>query len=335
MVAPAYAPNPLPADPGTLATLPGPNGLAGSPEGALGTGTSAYTPDFSDISVAFNYARGERFGADRMTGMQMYYKKGPECRDAGYVIIASATPVEMVRMMDKGFQPLRHLGQFQLWNAAENWRVSHEPYRRIFQRPGAINLFPLAQIIEHLYHLAPPYAGVVFPQLAALDAAAYAFRCLECQRFFVSERLLQGHRSVAHRGTAQNNALGEAIAASISKMNRPVADALTPMLQALQEQMAAFQVVVQGLNLSQQEQQRVNRLLFDRVGYGGHLGVPPEPTAPDPGGGPPPEPVAASRIDLDAVVRRAVPRAVNRPDAEEERRRRTASARPKGRQERG
>jgi hypothetical protein len=270
--------------------------------------TSNYVPDFTDLSVSFNYAKGERFGADRMTGMQMYYKKptGGGATDEGYLLVASATPIELVRMMDKGYQPLRLFGEFQLWNPNENWRVPYEPYRRIFQRPGGINLFPLAQIIEHHWHIVPPYAGIEFPQLRGLDVAAYTLRCTQCRQFFTSEELLAKHHSVGHRQTAQNTALGQEIAKAIATMNAPIQNAMTPMLDAIAKQMAGFQVIVEGLNLSQREQQRINDLLLSRAGYGGHLGVPaapPEPAEIDPNE-PPAEPVAASEVTVPPMNQR-------------------------------
>lgn len=244
-----------------------------------------YNPDFSDLNVTFNAARGEVFGTDgrfgggdRMTGRSMYWKKpenDPRVTDAGYIVTGSATPQELVRQMDKGFMPLRMFGEFMLWNPNENWRVSNEPYRRIFQRPGGLMVFPVTQIIEHQWHLVPPYAGITFPQLAGVELTD--IRCVECRRWFTSKELLSKHRSVGHRLTANNTALGESIAQAVGQMNQPMADAFRPMADALSKQAAALQAIGERLALSQEEQRRLYDLWESRVAYGGHQGVPPTP----------------------------------------------------------
>jgi hypothetical protein len=264
-----------------------------------------YMPNFDDMNVQFNFAGGERFGADKMTGKQMYYKKSSSATDPGYVVVASATPLEFVRMMDKGMQPLRQFGEFQLWNPAENWRVSNEPYRRIFQRPNGIMVFPIEQVLEHMWHIAPPYQGIVFPQLGHLanqegGLDLHKIRCVECRRWYKSEEDRNKHRSVAHRQTSQNSALGEAIAVSVGKMNEPMQAALSPLLDALQQQMKISQAMMERLALSQAEQQQINEYLMQRANYGGDQGVPaPPPNEPAPTT-PSEPPIEASSIDPNA-----------------------------------
>lgn len=254
-----------------------------------------YTPDFSDLNVSFNAARGEsfgtdgRFGGDRMTGRSMYWRKpenDPRVKDEGYVVVGSATPQELVRQMDKGFMPLRQFGEFMLWNPSENWRVMNEPYRRIFQRPGGLMVFPTAQVIEHHWHLVPPYAGITFPQLAGIELTD--IRCVECRQWYTSKELLAKHRSVAHRMTAQNSALGESIATAVSQLNAPLAG-------ALKEQTAALTRIADRLALNQDETDRLRRMFEDRASYGGQAGV---PRAPDPE----PEEVGSDAEPIDSVM---------------------------------
>lgn len=254
--------------------------------GAIGQEQGGYTPDFSPFQVSFNYAKGEGFGADRMTGKQMYYKKpvGGAATDEGYVFVASATPNELVRMLDKGYMPLRQFGEFQLWNPQENWRVSNEPYRRIFQRPGGLMIFPVAQIIEHKWHLVPPYAGVTFPQLGGVELLD--IRCVECRQWFVNPDLLRKHRSVAHRATSQNSAMGESIAQAVAKMNEPLNATLGPMVQAMEQmmrqQMQQFAIIAERLNLSDRERAEMKEFIEKRFETGAAGGVPPAPPAPTP-----------------------------------------------------
>jgi hypothetical protein len=280
--------------------------------------TQAYVPDFSDLNVQFNQARGESFGTDgrygdaagRMTGKFMYWRKPTDderVTDKGWIVTGSATPQELVRQLDKGFQPLRMFGEFALWNPAENWRVSNEPYRRIFQRPGGLSVFPLSQIVEHKWHLVPPYAGVVFPQLEGFTPTDV--RCIECRTWFTSPELLNKHRSVAHRVTAQNSMLGESIANAVAKMNEPIVARLsTPDLTqaaivgALQEQARALSAVAERMSLSHEETRQLYDLLKTRAEYGGHAGVPQPPPEPEDAAdtGESAEPLPASAIDVQA-----------------------------------
>jgi hypothetical protein len=258
-----------------------------------------YMPDFADINVQFNRSAGEGFGADRMTGKFMYWRKpvdDPRVTDRGYVVIGSATPQELVRQMDKGFQPLRQFGEFQLWNATENWRVSTEPYRRIFQRRDGLLVFPVAQILEHQWHILPPYAGITFPQIQGLDGPETRVLCAECRRVFSSQELLMKHRSVAHRQTANNTALGESIASAVSKMNEPLVGVMGPIGEALQRQSAALEQMMQLMALNQDQQNQLRAMFEARVAYGGHEGVPPAPPA-APEVGEQDKPLPASAID--------------------------------------
>jgi len=211
-------------------------------------------PDLSEFDVRFNTQMGEGWGPqDRKSNRQCYWTL-PESNPTrpGWVIIASATPIELVRQMDKGFKPRREFGEFQLWNAEEGWRVPVEPHRQIFQfaapDPNVLRVFPVSQIIEHGWPWLPPYRGVTFPHLQEAIADGLVnptqLRCPMCGKTIIGQTELDAaekishHEAVLHQQVAQNSDLARAISAGIARMSAPAADPVSQ--QPLYEQVAAM-----------------------------------------------------------------------------------------------
>ncbi len=108
----------------------------------------------------------------------------------GRIVTAMTTPANRAGYEYKGFTFLKEYGEFSYgtpWGNTDTdindvpFNPYTEPWRLIFQKGGA-HEFTVAQIISHGWHLKPPYAEVVFPQLEGIEIVDLP--CPECKRVF-------------------------------------------------------------------------------------------------------------------------------------------------------
>jgi hypothetical protein len=108
----------------------------------------------------------------------MYYKK-PD----GWIVPAQSAPNYFAGKLARGFTPLPQYGTFTPGEMSEDVRgmpfdAHSEMWRVIFQKNGA-EAFPVDQIIAYNWHLSPPYAGVIFPQMEGVEVPE--LDCPECE----------------------------------------------------------------------------------------------------------------------------------------------------------
>lgn len=107
----------------------------------------------------------------------MYYRK-PD----GWIVPGQSAPNYFAGKLARGYTPLPQYGTFTPGQMSEDIRgvpfdAHAEMWRVIFQKDGA-EAFPIDQIIAYNWHLAPPYAGVTFPQMEGVDVPV--LDCPEC-----------------------------------------------------------------------------------------------------------------------------------------------------------
>jgi hypothetical protein len=168
------------------------------------------------------------------------------CRAPGGEIVSTdASPMEMMKKINRGWQVLNDYGQF-----GSNVYYMDNPYEPLFQAGGAhelgveqiVNLGyhlrpPLVptcekhvgQTKDHLTHVGRPGAGsakaqgcwrgarpVRFPQLERVQVPPAPDECEFCDRDdFPTDRALKQHQDVMHNDRRQQQALGEAIVSGL------------------------------------------------------------------------------------------------------------------------
>ena len=135
----------------------------------------------------------------------IYGRKHPWGDQAGWVVVLPATATNRHDYEGRGFVYMDQYGIFPMTPAHDRapkakdandrpWHSSWEPWKLLLQRGGAKE-FPLSQIIAFRWHIRPPYADVVFPELEQFVASGgeiaggrpsggeiFDFQCPECQR---------------------------------------------------------------------------------------------------------------------------------------------------------
>jgi hypothetical protein len=165
----------------------------------------------------------------------------------GEIIVAPAWPTEMVSRYEMGWEMLRQYGTFHYaLNSNEQggtWRPSIEPYRRIFARGGA-HEFSLHEILSHGWHVKPPYAGIVFPQVRRTpdgdvireDGTVHKDHlCLLCptpmRRPFLTKEDLEKHQAIGHPQVSADNRTARAFAGA----QEPLRDLLAELTRKNEE----------------------------------------------------------------------------------------------------
>jgi hypothetical protein len=196
------------------------------------------------------------------------------CRfPSGEVHAVDASPMELMKKINRGIVPLGDYGQF----GSSAYYMDH-PYEPLFQAGGAREM-SVEQVIELGYHLRPPivptceqhvgqskehlmHSGrpgassakaqgcwrgarpVRFPQLQGIELPPPPDACEFCDRDdFATERALKQHQEVMHRDRRQQQELGEAIVSGLQRTGmiasgngaspQAVAAAVAATLQAL------------------------------------------------------------------------------------------------------
>lgn len=110
-------------------------------------------------------------------GDLMYFRK-PD----GWIAPAQSAPNYYASKLRRAWTPLPQYGTFTGGEGSTDTRgipfdAHVEMWRVIFQKGGA-DAFPIDQIIAYNWHLAPPYAGVTFPQMEGVEVPQ--IDCPEC-----------------------------------------------------------------------------------------------------------------------------------------------------------
>ena len=167
----------------------------------------------------------------------------------GEVQACDASPMELMKKINRGIVPLNDYGQF----GSSVYYMDH-PFEPLFQAGGAREM-SVAQIVDlgyhlpgraplvptceqhvgatkdHLAHTGRPGAGTAkaqgcwrgavpayFPQLDGLDVPDPPMECEFCGRDDLpTERALKQHQSVMHADRRQQQALGEAIVSGLQQ----------------------------------------------------------------------------------------------------------------------
>jgi hypothetical protein len=173
----------------------------------------------------------------------MIYCKFP----SGEVQACDASPMELMKKLNRGVAPLQDYGQF----GSSVYYLDH-PFEPLFQAGGAREM-ALEQVISLGYHLHPPlvptcdlhvgqskehlvHAGrpgpgsakaqgcwrgarpVHFPQLDGVDVPPAPETCEFCGRDDLpTDRALKQHQEVMHNDRRQQQALGEAIVSGLQR----------------------------------------------------------------------------------------------------------------------
>lgn len=175
-------------------------------------------PDLSEFDVRSQLSHEEAaqlapLATDKLTFNKAYWR-----RPDGTIRLGEYWPVELMRNLSLGRQPLLQYGEF---NERD---LRGDPWRVLFLRGGAKEL-PLSQVLELGWHRNPPRydeAGnlnrrgkpVVFPQLDSDEARALIAqeeKCQYCHKTYLNRESLTNHQRVAHRDVSQQASLARAL----------------------------------------------------------------------------------------------------------------------------
>jgi hypothetical protein len=188
--------------------------------------------------------RGDREGRYGKGGNDIWmYWRIPERTDAqgnvqhARIVGKPAWPVEFMRQVRKGMQPLPEYGEFfpeAVKYKGQAWQYQSNPYRLLLLKGGAKE-FSVGQLVELGWHRKPPIKGIEFPQLAGLTFEDHV--CATCRKVYKSVEDLQAHESIAHATLSSHKALGRQLAEAtqgvVAGSNESMARALEMLAGAI------------------------------------------------------------------------------------------------------
>jgi len=184
--------------------------------------------------------RGDREGRMGKGGNDVWmYWRIPERTDAQGVVSHArivgkpAWPVEFMRQVRKGMEPLSQYGEFYPERTSyqgQSWQYNSNPYRLLLLKGGAKE-FSIGQLVELGWHRKPPIKGLVFPQLAGFEYEDHT--CATCRKVYKSVEDLQAHESIAHSTLSSHKALGRQLAEATQGVMAGSNDAMARALEML------------------------------------------------------------------------------------------------------